>query len=100
MALNLNFNPGQNGFGSGGCGCHGGGMMPQGPVGGFGQMGGFPTPVVESTTGPVVGRAAQGHRLAVLVVLALAGGRPVRRDRLVALLWPESSADRARPPRS
>ena len=41
-------------------------------------------------------RAAQGHRLALLAILALARGRPVTRDRITALLWPESPTDRVR----
>jgi TolB-like protein/DNA-binding SARP family transcriptional activator len=55
------------------------------------------TAALERPDGPVTGRAAEGRRLALLAVLALARGRPVRRDRLVALLWPESPPDRARP---
>ena len=54
------------------------------------------TPSVEVAGGPVVGRAARGHRLALLAVLTLARGRPVSRDKVTALLWPESPADRAR----
>ena len=57
----------------------------------------FGTPTLEAAGGLVSGRAAQGHRLALLAVLALARGRPVTRDKLAALLWPESSNDRARP---
>ena len=56
----------------------------------------FGSPVIESAGGLVGGRAAQAHRLALLAVLALARGRPVSRDRLTALLWPESTTDRAR----
>ena len=56
----------------------------------------FGPPAVQAAGGLVSGRAAQGHRLALLAVLALARGRPVGRDRLVALLWPESSTERAR----
>ncbi|MDF1504801.1 BTAD domain-containing putative transcriptional regulator, partial [Roseisolibacter sp. H3M3-2] len=56
----------------------------------------FGAPVVESAGRPVVGRATQGHRLALLAVLALARGRPVTRDKLTGLLWPESPSDRAR----
>lgn len=54
------------------------------------------TPAVEAAGGLVIGRATQGHRLALLAVLALARGRPVTRDKLTALLWPESPTDRAR----
>ena len=35
--------------------------------------------------------------MALLAVLALARGRPVTRDRIIALLWPESGSERARP---
>jgi len=52
---------------------------------------------VEGSDGPVTGRAAHGHRLALLALLALARGRPITRDKLIALLWPESGPDRARP---
>ena len=44
----------------------------------------------------MTGRATQGHRLALLAVLALARGRSVTRDKLIALLWPESPPERAR----
>lgn len=53
-------------------------------------------PSIESSSGPIRGRAAQGRRLALLALLALARGRPVTRDKLLGLLWPESPADRAR----
>ena len=56
----------------------------------------FGTPAVESDGELVAGRAAQGHRLALLAMLALARGRPVARDRISALLWPESPTDRVR----
>ena len=56
----------------------------------------FGAPAIESAGGLVTGRAAQGHRLALLAVLALARGRSVTRDKLIALLWPESPPDRAR----
>ena len=54
------------------------------------------TPVVEVDGASVVGRAARSHRLALLAVLSLARGRPVPRDKVTALLWPESPTDRAR----
>jgi serine/threonine-protein kinase len=53
-------------------------------------------PSIASGSGPITGRAAQGRRLALLALLALARGRPLTRDKLVALLWPESPPDRAR----
>ncbi|MEW5928077.1 MAG: BTAD domain-containing putative transcriptional regulator [Gemmatimonadota bacterium] len=46
--------------------------------------------------GPVSGPAAQRHRLALLALLATAPGCRASRDRLVALLWPESDAAAAR----
>ncbi len=55
------------------------------------------TAAIERPDGPVTGRVAQGRRLALLALLALARGRPVTRDKLIALLWPESPPDRARP---
>jgi len=56
----------------------------------------FGTASIEASGGPVPGRAAQGRRLALLASLALARGRPITRDKLTALLWPESPTDRAR----
>jgi TolB-like protein/DNA-binding SARP family transcriptional activator/Flp pilus assembly protein TadD len=56
----------------------------------------FGTASIEASGGPVPGRAAQGRRLALLAMLALARGRPITRDKLTALLWPESPTDRAR----
>lgn len=52
---------------------------------------------LEGSSGLVTGRAGQGRRLALLAVLTLGRGRLISRDKLVALLWPESSAERARP---
>lgn len=40
--------------------------------------------------------APTARRLAILAVLAAAGGRPVSRDRLLALLWPDTDEPRAR----
>jgi TolB-like protein/DNA-binding SARP family transcriptional activator len=45
---------------------------------------------------PVRGRAARAHRLALLAILAVAGPRPVSRDKLLALLWPERDEDSGR----
>lgn len=42
------------------------------------------------------GRAAQRRRLALLAVMAVAPGQAARRDRLVALLWPDAPAEAAR----
>ena len=53
-----------------------------------------------SLTGPggvVTGRATQPRRLAILAMLAMAAPKtPVRRDRILSYLWPETSTDRAR----
>ena len=45
---------------------------------------------------PVTGAASQRSRLALLAVLATAGPAGVARDKLLALLWPESDGERAR----
>jgi len=50
---------------------------------------------IEGPDGPVGGRASQRHRLALLAILA-ASPRGMTRDKLVALLWPERRAERAR----
>lgn len=49
---------------------------------------------VERSGSPVAGRAARGHRLALLALLAR--GRQLSRDRVLALLYPESDTDRGR----
>lgn len=49
---------------------------------------------VETAEGPLTGRAAQRHRLALLALLATSGG--MGREVLVALLWPDVGPDRAR----
>ncbi len=46
--------------------------------------------------GPITGRAAQRRRLALLAVLAVARGKPVSRDKIVAFLWPDADGERAR----
>src|SRR5918995_2082075 len=43
-----------------------------------------------------LGPAAQRRRLAILAVIAAARGRGVSRERLVSLLWPESSPEAGR----
>jgi DNA-binding SARP family transcriptional activator/TolB-like protein len=53
-------------------------------------------PVLLGPSGPVTGRAAYKRRIALLAVLAVARGRPVGRERVIALLWPEHAADAAR----
>ncbi len=53
-------------------------------------------PVLQGPHGPLAGRAAHKRRLAVLAILAVARGRPVGRERLLGLLWPEQAAESAR----
>lgn len=50
---------------------------------------------IEGPEGPLTGRAAQRHRLALLALLA-ASPRGMTRDKLVGYLWPEKDAERAR----
>ncbi|HEY2377308.1 MAG TPA: BTAD domain-containing putative transcriptional regulator [Gemmatimonadaceae bacterium] len=45
---------------------------------------------------PLKGRNTQRRRLALLVLLASARRKPVSRDRLLGLLWPERDQDRGR----
>jgi TolB-like protein/DNA-binding SARP family transcriptional activator/Flp pilus assembly protein TadD len=57
----------------------------------------FGTPLLQPRDGsPLAGRAAQRHRLAMLALLALAPGQRLSRDKLIALLWPESEPERGR----
>lgn len=51
---------------------------------------------VETETGPLTGPAAQRRRLGLLARLALAGSQGLRRDKLIAYLWPESETEKAR----
>lgn len=53
-------------------------------------------PVLQGPDGPITGRAAYKRRIALLAVLATARGRPVGRERLIGLLWPEHTSDAAR----
>src|SRR5471032_2003387 len=46
--------------------------------------------------GPLTGAASQRSRLALLAVLATAGPAGLSRDKVLALLWPESGDERAR----
>lgn len=52
--------------------------------------------LLESDSAPLTGSARQRRRLTLLVVLARAGELGVSRDKLLALLWPESTQDSAR----
>lgn len=53
-------------------------------------------PVLVGPSGPVTGRAAYRRRIALLSLLAVSRGRPVGRERVIGLLWPEHPADAAR----
>jgi DNA-binding SARP family transcriptional activator/TolB-like protein len=53
-------------------------------------------PLLEGPRGPVTGRAAYRRRLALLSILAAARGRPVGRERLIGLLWPDYPSGAAR----
>jgi DNA-binding SARP family transcriptional activator/TolB-like protein len=46
--------------------------------------------------GPVTGKAAHKRRVALLAILAAARGRPVARERIIGLLWPEHDGSAAR----
>ncbi|HET7566113.1 MAG TPA: BTAD domain-containing putative transcriptional regulator [Gemmatimonadaceae bacterium] len=45
---------------------------------------------------PTPGAAVQRYPLALLALLAVAGSRGISRDRIIALLWPESDDERSR----
>ena len=49
-----------------------------------------------SDAGALAGPATQRRRLALLAILAASPGRSVSRDKLIALLWPESESGKAR----
>ncbi|HEV3051960.1 MAG TPA: hypothetical protein VGX50_16750, partial [Longimicrobium sp.] len=53
-------------------------------------------PLVRRPEGAITGRAAHRRRLALLAILAAARGRPVGRERIIGLLWPDNPADAAR----
>ena len=46
--------------------------------------------------GPITGRASQRRRQGVLAILAVARGKPVSRDKIIALLWSDADSERAR----
>lgn len=56
----------------------------------------FGAPGVHGPNGPLSGRIAQRHPLALLAVLAAAPSATASRDRLLGLLWPDSDTERAR----
>lgn len=51
---------------------------------------------LESASSSIAARAVQPRRLALLAILGLAPRRSVSRDKLVAMLWPESDSEQAR----
>lgn len=51
---------------------------------------------LEGPDGLVTGRGTQRRRLSCLAAVAAAGPRGIARDKLMALLWPESDDERAR----
>ena len=51
---------------------------------------------VITPSGPLSGRAVQRRRLALLALLVGARDRGLTRDKLIAYLWPDSDAERAR----
>lgn len=52
--------------------------------------------VLEGADGAVSGRAAHKRRIALLAILAAARRKPVPRERIIGLLWPESQSSAAR----
>jgi DNA-binding SARP family transcriptional activator len=51
---------------------------------------------LERADGVYTGPSVQRHRIALLAVLATSRSRPVPREKLMALLWPERDAEQAR----
>jgi TolB-like protein/DNA-binding SARP family transcriptional activator/tetratricopeptide (TPR) repeat protein len=51
---------------------------------------------LEGEPGPVRGRAAQRHRMALLALLAASPGGAMSRDKLISCLWPEVDRERGR----
>jgi DNA-binding SARP family transcriptional activator/TolB-like protein len=56
----------------------------------------FGAPGLQRDDAPVAVGAAQGRRLGLLAMLAVAGDEGVSRDKLVAYLWPDAGEDQAR----
>lgn len=53
------------------------------------------TPTIDAAADRLTGPATQGQALALLAILAWAGERGVAREKLLALLWPETTTGRA-----
>ncbi|MEP6618868.1 MAG: BTAD domain-containing putative transcriptional regulator [bacterium] len=56
----------------------------------------FGSAVVETADGPITGRAAQRHRIALMAMLSSTRRLYRSRDQLVTMLWPDSDAERGR----
>ena len=56
----------------------------------------FGTLCVRRDRSTLAGAAAQPRRMALLAMLARAGDRGVTREKLTALVWPDSDEERAR----
>ena len=52
--------------------------------------------LLEGPNGPVRGRPAHRRRIALLALLASSRGRPIAREKVIGLLWPEHPGDAAR----
>jgi serine/threonine-protein kinase len=52
--------------------------------------------MLANTAGPIAGRAAQRHRIALLALLATTRRLYRSRDQLIAFLWPDADAERGR----
>ena len=53
-------------------------------------------PKIETANGPLVGRAVQRHRIALVALLATARGNSRSRDQIIDMIWPGACADRGR----
>lgn len=51
---------------------------------------------IRAADGQIGGRAAQRRRLALLALLAVRGDKPLSRDKVIALLWPEKDSEQGR----
>jgi TolB-like protein/DNA-binding SARP family transcriptional activator/Tfp pilus assembly protein PilF len=51
---------------------------------------------IQTPSGPLTGRATQRRRLALLAMLAVARGRGLSRDKIIAYLWPDQDGEHGR----
>ncbi len=56
----------------------------------------FGSAIVDTGDGPLIGRAAQRHRIALLALLACGRRAHRSRDQLMTLLWPDADGERGR----